>query len=91
MKKLLLVSADRIRRNFNFPNLLDEDIIISPIRWFEHISHDSFQNGNCDDINTSMISSRNSRISNPRNSETHNLNEIDIDPLEEAEEELPSL
>ena len=85
------MSADRIRRNFNFPNLLYEDIIISPIRWFEHISHDSFESGNSDDINTSMISSRSSRISNSCYSVTHNLNEINIDPLEEAEEELPCL
>ena len=91
VKKHLLVSEDRIRRNFNFPNLLDEDIIISPIRWFEHISSESLASGNCEDINTSTISSRNSRTSNPSNSGMFNLNEIIIDHLANTEDVHPCL
>lgn len=91
MKKLLLVSEDRIRRNFNFSNLLDEDIIISPIRWFEHISNESFTSDNCEDINTSTISSRSSRASNPSNSEKYNVNDVITDPWANTEDVFPFL
>ena len=91
MKKLLLVSEDRIRRNFNFSNLLDEDIIISPIRWFEHISNESFTSGNREDINTSTISSRSSRASNPSNSEKYNVNDVITDPWANTEDVFPFL
>ena len=89
VKKLLLISEDRILRNFNFSDLLDENIIISPIRWFEHISNESFTSGNCEDINTNTLSSRSSRASNPSNGEKYNVNDVITDPWANAEDAFP--
>lgn len=62
LRKHILLSEDRIRRNFSFPSLLDEDIIVSPIRWFEHIADHTISHDSSDDANDSNISSYNSSV-----------------------------
>lgn len=59
LRKHILISEDRIRRNFSFPSLLDEDIIISPLRWFEHITGHSSLKDSEEDLDNSIISSYN--------------------------------
>jgi hypothetical protein len=59
LRKHILISEDRIRRNFSFPSLLDEDIIISPLRWFEHITDHSSLKDSDEDLDNSIISSYN--------------------------------